>query len=220
MILPSHKIEIEKAILNSNLKKSDFIRQEDETSLTLTPRQSQIFFKFSIKEDGYHVFNCQFKVFSPKSETTNKDVNYNIHDIIKYFFNHWLKDHAKVFLENVDVKDPWESPSENADLSFSNAKFDDKKIKQLGPKIDIIKFQIENLNLERSLQDQLNKFANELTEIKEELKNLKRKNWVRQFIGWGFQLTTFASNHAPEKLQEIKEIINVFFDQFNQDLIA
>lgn len=195
-------------------------RRSSPQSLKIVYKNSGLYFQFEMRPSSYNEFLYYYTCYTPDRKRVENNRKYLLIDHLLFEFKNWLIGHVKQYKSVQEMPDPWLVFTENSELSFSNTVFNQEKIKLIEPKLDEVKFRIENLNLEKSLQDQLNKFAAELSEIKTELKTLKKKSWIRQFIGWGFQLTNFATSHAPDKVEEIKQIINDFFDQFNQQLIA
>jgi hypothetical protein len=140
----------------------------------------------------------------------------------------WLRDHVSKYIEDQSIIDPWDALEQasanerllSLDISTSEEKFKKEEIKMLEPALDVLKNKLENTDFDKTIQEQLKKFVDDLNEIKADLKILKKKSWFRQYSGLAWHLMTFAYKESPELFDSVKEWLKEFMDNFQQPLIS
>jgi hypothetical protein len=222
-VLPEYRLRIVETIKAAGLNPVDFDKKEKETTVRLAlKRDPRLYFTFIRSHNSFGNYIYGHTSYTPKRDY----VDYGQANSVNFFealkvFDSWLKEVVFVFLKQQEIPDPWQQIRADNSLLFSDQVFDKETIASLSPKIDEVKYKIQNLNLDPSIQEQLTKFANELTEIKEELKSLKTKSWLRQMTGWAIQLLSFISDKVPaEQVDAVKKIIQEFFDQSIKNSLA
>jgi hypothetical protein len=217
-LLKTHKKQIYDQIKKDyNLDPELFEVEDTENCFRL--RYKELEFEFILPKQSYEEFLCEYTRFAPSFPRYQTSETKTLDYVCQYNFSGWLYGSVIKYLEEEKLDDPWAKPSIE-EHAFDDTRFTPVEREVVKAQLDKVEEKILEMGSSEEVALQLKKFATELAEIKEELKTLKKKNWTRQFIGWGAQLVSYVGAHEPEKIEEIKSLINKFFEQFNQRLIS
>jgi hypothetical protein len=184
-MLTLHKVEVFNAIQKAGLEPADFVVKETGNVFELAIPKSKILFQFIHKGDNYHVYRCHFIKFAPGSPITFSDeFTFNIHDIIGHFFIDWLRNDAKVYLNNSRVEDPFKVLEEKQNQFFNtqSESFSELEIKVIEKGLDdFALFAKETLQLDNGKLDQI---QNDIKELKEDVRKVSKNKWIKYFYGF------------------------------------
>jgi hypothetical protein len=209
-MLNSHKIEVSKAIGSAKLSISDFSIIEGKNSWSVFVVDSGITFAFTHDPSNYHSYMCSYTKFAPSNAFENPDHNYyGIHDLIRMYFTPWLVDHAKVFIEDRKIIDPWKSLNESHLFdSATENEFNSSEINTIVSGLDRFEtFTKEKLLLDQKAFEHLQK---EIQELKEEVKKGNKRKFVKYF--YGFLITQVWDIVRDESRRQM--IVTFFKDAF------
>jgi hypothetical protein len=215
VLLNSVKTQIVNCIQLNGLNPLDFKRNQYKDSYVLAYKDSNLWFQISLDESR---MKHEFIAFPSLQRQTITLMNGST---IMPSFESWVKDSIAVYQREQDIGDPFVALEQKHFIQqpgvFDQNKFNSDEVKAIEPAINDLDIKLDGI---QSLTDEIKEFRRELNEMKEELKNSKKKDWRMKMAGWSIQLFTLFQEHAPEHLDNIKSIVQEFFDQFNRPLIS
>jgi hypothetical protein len=179
-------------------------------------------FTFLLLKDSYYEFCYSFNRFTPTFQLIEHMQDTPFESVLRAFAR-WLTHDLTPYMNEETAQDPWQTLKEETNFISnlnSNENFTPSEIKHGESVLNHLAERIEAVEAKPEIQRQLKQFAEDIREIKEDLKKLKKKKWSWQAVGIIFQIINFAKGLEQESFIKIKEAISDFFGQFTRDLIA